>query len=101
MSVVFPLRAGPGLGLPHRSRACWRGAKIVADSLAPAPLFAPWAGNFAVTLEARLMIYGLAQQWRDVADCFEEIEEQLAAKREPVSCTLLNHDEPRRMMQAG
>jgi hypothetical protein len=29
------------------------------------------------------MFYGLAQQWRDVADCFEEIERQLAAKREP------------------
>jgi hypothetical protein len=41
------------------------------------------AGSFAVTLEARLMFYGLAQQWRDVADCFEEIERQLAAKREP------------------
>ena len=41
------------------------------------------AGSFAVTLEARLMFYGLAQQRRDVADCFEEIEQQLAAKREP------------------
>jgi hypothetical protein len=28
------------------------------------------AGSFAATLEARLMFYGLAQQWRDVADCF-------------------------------
>jgi len=41
------------------------------------------AGSLAFTLEARLMFYGLAQQWRDVADCFEEIERQLAAKREP------------------
>ena len=41
------------------------------------------AGSFAFTLEARLMFYGLAQQWRDVADCFEEIEQRLAAKREP------------------
>jgi hypothetical protein len=24
-----------------------------------------------------------AQRWRNVADCFEEIEQQLAAKREP------------------
>ena len=39
------------------------------------------AGSFAITLEARLMFYGLAQQWRDVAHCFEEIEEQVAAKR--------------------
>ena len=38
------------------------------------------AGTLASTLEARLMFYGLAQQWRDVADCFEEIEQQLAAK---------------------
>jgi len=41
------------------------------------------AGSFAVTLEARLMFYGLAQQWREVADCFEEIEQHLAAKRGP------------------
>jgi hypothetical protein len=41
------------------------------------------AGSFAVALEARLMFYGLAQQWRDVAECFEEIEQQLAAKRRP------------------
>ena len=38
------------------------------------------AGSLASTLEARLMFYGLAQQWRNVADCFEEIEQQLAAK---------------------
>jgi hypothetical protein len=42
------------------------------------------AGSFAATLEARLMFYGLAQQWRDVAGCFEEIEEQLTAKRESI-----------------
>ena len=29
------------------------------------------------------MFYGLAQQWRDVAECFEEIEQQLAAKWRP------------------
>ena len=28
------------------------------------------------------MFYGLAQQWREW-HCFEEIEQQLAAKREP------------------
>jgi hypothetical protein len=33
-----------------------------------------------MSLEALLMFYGLAPQWRDVADCFEEIEQQLAAK---------------------
>jgi hypothetical protein len=38
------------------------------------------AGSFAATLEARLMFYGLAPQWGDVADCFEEIEQQIAAK---------------------
>jgi hypothetical protein len=38
-------------------------------------------GSFAVTLEARLMFYDLARQWPDVVDCFEEIEQQRAAKR--------------------
>jgi hypothetical protein len=51
------------------------------------------AGTFAVTLEARLMFYGLAQQWRDVAGCFEEIDQQLAAKiSSPAETVVLRFD---------
>jgi hypothetical protein len=35
------------------------------------------AGSFAATLEARLMFYGLAPQWRDVADCFRKLSSRL------------------------